>query len=121
MDMKNIGLIIEALEKNQDEDSVRVLEEVGTNNFMDEIREMTAKALINKNSDCSLKAIINNNGKGINDLSERVRNSTIEALLNLENKEMVLNILNETIEQHCDEQVKNRAIEVRQMLENSLA
>lgn len=50
MNQDRISNIIEALGKHSDEDSIRVLNEIGTNSSIDEIREKTAHALIRKNS-----------------------------------------------------------------------
>ena len=49
MDNRKIKNIIETLCLHQDPDSVRVLEEIGTNSSVDEIRELTARALVRKN------------------------------------------------------------------------
>ena len=50
--------IITALEKHEDAESIRVLLEVGSNCPNDEIRELTAQALIRKNTHESLKDMI---------------------------------------------------------------
>ena len=68
---KNISEIINALAEHKDNDSIRVLEELGTNSPDNEIREYTSKALVRKNIHDSLKVVIINQGKGINDLSAR--------------------------------------------------
>ena len=46
---RKLGNIIEALCLHTDPESVRVLEELGTNSSDDEIRELTARALVRKN------------------------------------------------------------------------
>ena len=48
-DTRKIGNIIEALCLHENPDSIRVLEELGTNSSNDEIRELTARALVRKN------------------------------------------------------------------------
>ena len=54
MDRRNVKNIIDALAIHQDPDSIRVLNEVGTNSSIDEVREMTSRALVKKNVHDSL-------------------------------------------------------------------
>ena len=46
MDRRKVRNIIEALSRHQDPDSINVLNEVGTNSAVDEVREMTSRALV---------------------------------------------------------------------------
>ena len=88
-----IEKIIEALEKHEDWESINVLEELGTNSPDDEIREMTSRALVRKNVHDSLKVVIINQGKGINDLTPTVAMSTVNEILALDDKSEVIKIL----------------------------
>lgn len=108
--------IIEALGKHEDESSIAVLETLGTNSENDEIREMTAQALIKKNTHNSLAMMITSKGKGINDLSARVAMGTINELLSLEDKTEAIQILEDTIEMHSDEEVKETARSVKTLM-----
>ena len=65
---RNVLEIIDALTAHEDNDSIRVLEELGTNSPDNEVREYTSRALVRKNVHDSLKVVIINQGKGINDL-----------------------------------------------------
>ena len=53
MNSRRVKNIIEALGKHKDEESIQVLNELGTNCPIDEIRELTSKALIRKNKPSS--------------------------------------------------------------------
>ena len=94
---RKIRNIIEALCLHEDADSIRVLEQMGTNSSDDEIRELTARALVRKNMHDSLAVTITNKGKGINDMSTVVAMSTINELLALDNKDEALKILSDTV------------------------
>ena len=50
MNNRRVKNIIEALGKHKDEESIKILNELGTNCPIDEVREMTSKALIRKNT-----------------------------------------------------------------------
>ena len=89
--------IIESLTINPNPESVSVLEEIGTNSSVDEVREMTARALVQRNESASLSVVISHRGKGINDMSTVVAMSTINALLSLEDKQEAMRILEATI------------------------
>lgn len=89
--------IIDSLTINPSPDAVAVLEEIGTNSSIDEVREMTARALVKRNEVASLSVIISNKGKGINDMSTVVAMSTINSLLSLEDKETAMTVLENTI------------------------
>ena len=116
MKTNRIDNIIEALGRHEDPKSISVLEEIGTNSEIDEIREKTAHALIRKNSPEALKVVIASAGKGINDMSTVVAMSTINELLALENKEEAINILSETVEMHSDEEVRENARSVKALM-----
>ncbi len=109
--------IIDSLTINPNPDSIAVLEEIGTNSPIDEVREMTSKALVKRNEHDSLKVVISNRGKGINDMSTFVAMSTINELLSLENKEEAMKILENTISDDSFEQdVKENARSVKALM-----
>ena len=108
--------IIEALGKHSDPKSVQVLCELGTNSKFDEVREMTSKALIRKNTHDALELMIVNKGKGINDLSAHVAMCAINELLALKNKEEAMKILDETIENSEEKEVQDTARSVRALM-----
>lgn len=113
---EKIKNIIEALGKHPDDSAIGVLENMGTNSSNDEIREMTAKVLVNRNTHESLKVVLISKGKGVNDLSARVAMSTINELLSLEDKTEAVKILDDTIEMHSDEDVKDTARSVKALM-----
>lgn len=113
---RNVRNIIEALSRHQDSDSIRVLNEVGTNSSIDEVREMTSRALVKKNVHDSLEVVIANKGKGINDLSTLVAMSTINELLALEDKTEAIKILEDTVEMHSEEEVRDNARSVKALM-----
>lgn len=113
---KKINNIIEALSKHEDNSAIEVLEELGTNCSDDEIRGMTAKALVNRNSEESLAVVIAQSGKGINDLSTNVAMSTINQLLALGNKETALKVLEQTEASNEDERVRETARSVKALM-----
>ena len=113
---KNVTEIINALEAHEDIDSIRVLEELGTNSPDNDVREYTSRALVKKNVHDSLKVVIINQGKGINDLSPSVAMSTINEILALKDKTEVIKILDDTINMHSDESVKENARSVKSLL-----
>ena len=102
--------IITALEKHEDAESVRVLLEVGSNCPND---------LIRKNTHESLKDMILTKGKGINDLSARVSMSVINEILTLKDKTEVIKILEDTMNMHSDEEVRETARSVRALVSYS--
>lgn len=85
--IKDVTNIIEGLGINENPETISILEDVGTNSKVDAIREMTSRALVKKNMHDSLKVVISNKGKGINDMSTVVAMSTINELLSLEDKQ----------------------------------
>ena len=113
---KNVIEIIDALREHKDNDSIRVLEEIGTNSPDNEVREYTSRALVKKNLHDSLKIVIINKGKGINDMSPSVAMSTINEILALKDKTEVIKILDDTINMHSDETVKENARSVKSLL-----
>lgn len=115
-DRRNVKNIIEALSRHQDPDSIRVLNEVGTNSAIDEVREMTSRALVKKNVHDSLEVVITNKGKGINDLSTLVAMSTINELLALEDKTEAIKILEDTVEMHSEEDIRDNARSVKALM-----
>mgnify|MGYP007038263796 CR=1 FL=1 len=113
---RNVLEIIDALSAHEDNESIRVLEELGTNSPDNEVREYTSRALVRKNVHDSLKVVILNQGKGINDLSPSVAMSTINEILALKDKGEVIKILDDTISMHSDESVKENARSVKSLL-----
>ncbi len=113
---KNVIEIIDALREHKDNNSIRVLEEIGTNSPDNEVREYTSRALVKKNIHDSLKIVIINKGKGINDMSPSVAMSTINEILALKDKTEVIKILDDTINMHSDETVKENARSVKSLL-----
>lgn len=114
--MKHIANIINGLAMHEDADSIRVLEEIGTNASIDTIREMTARALVRKNVVDSLNIVISQEGKGINDLSTSVAMSTINELLTLQNKEIAMQVLEETVSNSEIEMVRDNARSVKALM-----
>ena len=113
---KNVVEIIDALAAHQDCASIGVLEDIGTNSPDNEVREYTSRALVRKNVHDSLKVVIINQGKGINDLCPSVAMSTINEILSLKDKTEVLKILDDTINMHSDECVKENARSVKSLI-----
>ena len=109
--------IIDSLTINPNPDSVAVLEEIGTNSSIDEVREMTARALVKRNEPASLSVVITQRGKGINDMSTVVAMSTINCLLSLENKEEAMKVLENTISgENVEEDVRENARSVKALM-----
>ncbi len=112
-----VSVIIEALGKNNDPDAVDVLEEIGTNSSIDDVREMTSRALVKRNDEKSLSVVITNRGKGINDLSTVVAMSTINELLSLEDKEQAMKILEDTINsEDSEDEIRENARSVKALM-----
>lgn len=119
--INKIDNIIEALARHEDPKSVSVLEEVGTNSEIDEIREKTAHALIRKNTPESLRVVVGSEGKGINDLSARVAMSSINEILSLNDKTEVLNVLENTMNsESCKQEIKDTARSVKALITYSM-
>lgn len=116
MENKRINSIIEALAKHEDLESINVLERVGTNSENDEVRRITAKALIKKNHQDSLAVVISSKGKGVNDLSTSVAMSTINELLHLKDKSQAMEVLESTVQNHQDEDVRETARSVKALM-----
>lgn len=113
---KKLNNIIEALGQHEDAESVNVLKDLGTNCPNDEVRRLTAKALINRNSHESLSVVITEKGKGINDLNTGVAMGSINELLSLSDREVALKILSETEETHSEEDVRETARSVKSLM-----
>ena len=111
--VKDVTNVIEGLGLNPNPETISILEDVGTNSKIDAIREMTARALVKKNMHDALKVVITNKGKGINDMSTVVAMSTINELLSLEDKSEAMKILEDTVEMHSDEEVRDNARSVK--------
>lgn len=112
-----VSNIIESLTINPSPDSIAVLEEIGTNSSIDEVRELTSRALVKRNEHDSLSVVIASRGKGINDMSTVVAMSTINELLSLENKEEAMKVLENTISSESfDEEVKENARSVKALM-----
>ncbi len=114
--VKNVSNIIEGLGMNSNPETIAILEDVGTNSKIDEIREMTSRALVKKNEHDSLKVVISNKGKGINDMSTVVAMSTINELLSLNDKTEAIKILEDTVNMHSDEEVRDNARSVKALM-----
>jgi len=113
---KKVEKIIDALEKHEDQESIDILEELGTNSPDNDVRERTSKALVRKNVHDSLKVVIINEGKGINDLSPVVAMSTVNEILALDDKTEVIKVLDDTIKMHSVDEVRENAQSVRSLL-----
>lgn len=113
---RELNNIIEALGQHEDSSAVAVLERLGTNCADDEVRRLTAKALIERNTHDSLSIVIIEKGKGINDMNTSVAMSAINDLLSLEEKSEALKILDDTIELHSDEEVRETARSVKALM-----
>jgi len=108
--------IIEALCQHEDKSAIQVLAHVGTNSSEDEVRELTIRALVKRNTHESLCPVILEKGKGINDLSPRVAMSAINDILELEDKTEAIKILEDTMHMHSDEDVRESASSVRALI-----
>jgi hypothetical protein len=114
--LNEISKIIEALGRHADGSAVDVLEEIGTNSSDDMIRELTAKALISRNTIDSLRIVLVYKGKGIHDLSAEVAESAINSLKSLNDKSEVVRILDEAICTHSDDDVRLKASQVKDLI-----
>lgn len=114
--VRDVTNVIEGLGLNPNPETISILEDVGTNSKIDAIREMTARALVKKNMHDALKVVITNKGKGINDMSTVVAMSTINELLSLPDKSEAMKILEDTVEMHSDEEVRDNARSVKALM-----
>ena len=114
--VKDVTNIIDGLGRNENPETIAILEDVGTNSKVDAIREMTSRALVKKNIHDSLSVVITNKGKGINDMSTVVAMSTINELLSLNDKTEAMKILEETVDQNSDEEVRDNARSVKALM-----
>ena len=119
--VRDVTNIIEGLGRNENPETISILEDVGTNSKIDAIREMTSRALVKKNMHDSLNIVISNKGKGINDMSTVVAMSTINELLSLNDKTEAIKILEDTVENHSDEEVRDNARSVKALMAPLLA
>lgn len=108
--------IIEALTKHENNSAVEVLEKVGTNSSIDEVRRLTAKALVDRNTNDALMVVIAKEGKGINDLNTSVAMSTINELLALKDKEEALKVLSFVEENEFNDHLKETARSVKALM-----
>ena len=114
---KKVSNLIEAISKHQDEqEALRVLDDLGTNCPSDDVRELTSRYLIRKNTSEALRLVIINRGKGINDLSAKVAMCAINELLALKDKSEAIKILDETIEQNEEKEVQDTARSVKALM-----
>lgn len=114
--IKNVTNIIEGLGMNENPETINILEDVGTNSKVDEIRELTSRALVKKNNHDALKVVITNKGKGINDMSTVVAMSTINELLSLNDKTEAMKVLQDTVDMHSDDEVRDNARSVKALM-----
>lgn len=114
--LNEIANIIEALGRHSDESGIRVLEEIGTNSQDEMVRELTAKALIGRNSHESLKLMLIYKGKGIHDLNAQVVETAINSIKSLPDKAEVVKILDDTINFHSDDDVRFKAQLVKELI-----
>lgn len=114
--VRDVTNIIDGLGRNENPETIAILEDVGTNSKIDAIREMTSRALVKKNMHDSLRVVITNKGKGINDMSTVVAMSTINELLSLSDKSEAMKILEETVDQNSDEEVRDNARSVKALM-----
>lgn len=113
---KQIINIMEALANHEDQSSLEVLVRIGTDSEVDEVRRLTSKALVERNTRESLSIVILEKGKGINDLSTSVAMSTINELLLLKDKREAMEVLSSTAETHSDEEVRETAHSVQSLM-----
>jgi len=113
---KNIKNIIEALSKHEDSSAIEVLERIGTNCDSDEVRSLTASALVNRNTPESLSIVILSKGKGINDMNTGVAMTTINDILSLQDKAIAMKILNDAAGTDIDEEIKETARSVQALM-----
>ena len=118
-EIARIEHIIEALGAHKDPKSIEVLDRLGTNSPDDTVRELTAKALITKNTHDSLVVLVVNKGKGINDLSPKVAMNSVNEILSLDDKSEVIRVLEDTMGMHSDEEVRETARSVKALIELS--
>ena len=112
--VKDVTNVIEGLGLNPNPETISILEDVGTTSTLAAIRALTA--LVKKNMHDALKVVITNKGKGINDMSTVVAMSTINELLSLEDKSEAMKILEDTVEMHSDEEVRDNARSVKALM-----
>ena len=104
--VRDVTNIIEGLGRNENPETISILEDVGTNSKIDAIREMTSRALVKKNMHDSLNIV----------MSTVVAMSTINELLSLNDKAEAIRILEDTVENHSDEEVRDNARSVKALM-----
>ena len=114
--VKNVTNIIDGLGKNPNSESIGILEDIGTNSKVDAIRELTSRALVKRNEHDSLEVVISNKGKGIHDMSTVVAMSTINELLSLEDKTEAISVLEDTVNNSPEEEVRDNARSVKALM-----
>lgn len=113
---KRLSNILEALSRHEDTAAEEVLERLGTNSADDEVRRITARALVNRNTHNSLSVVISKKGKGVNDLNTSVAMSTINEILGLKDSEEVMKVLTHTEENSNDEMIKETARSIKALI-----
>ena len=113
---EKVANIIEALGKHHDNSSIEVLVKVGTNCENDEIRELTARALIRKNDEKALRYMLLSRGKGVNDLSSNVAMSTINEIIALKDKTKLYKIIDDTLTENIDNDIRDTIRSVKALI-----
>src|SRR5574344_403872 len=111
--------IVEALAMHDSPDALEVLERVGTNCAIDDVRRLIARVLVRKNTPESLAIVIGKKGKGINDLSTSVAMCAINELLSLEDKTNAISVLTDVVASCKDEELRGTAGSVKTLMEFS--
>ncbi len=114
--MREISQIIETLGRHADETAVRVLEDVGTNCPDDFVRQVTARALVNRNNEDSLRIILTREGKGLYDMNPGVVEAVVDSLRNLSDKSEAIRLLDDTSVNGPNDYVRAKAYEVKQLI-----
>jgi hypothetical protein len=114
--MREISQIIETLGRHADESAVRVLEDVGTNCPDEFVRQVTAKALVNRNSEDSLRIILTREGKGLYDMNPSVVEAVVDSLRNLSDKSEAIKLLDDASINGPNDFVRSKAYEVKQLI-----
>jgi hypothetical protein len=116
-DNKKLRNVVEALAMHESPDALEVLERIGTNCAVDDVRRLVDRTLVRKNTPEALKIVIEKKGKGINDLSTSVAMSTINELLSLEDKKAAVDVLSSVEESATDEEIRGTASSVKTLMQ----
>ncbi len=116
---KRLTNVVEALVMHDSPEALDVLERIGTNCAIDDVRRLIDRVLVRKNTPESLSIVISKKGKGINDLSTSVAMSTINELLSLEDKTNAVSVLTKIQETTEDVDLKGTASSVKTLMEFS--